>query len=140
MPLREKSAWIMAVLLLLLGGAYFYAVTAIWSENGQLAAPMLPLVVAYTVCLIALSVIGHTVIAIFTPKEANAVADEREQLIFNRAGNYSLYFIAIGILLSLGLYLLWHNGDLLFYMVFASLMVGQIMEYVFQILFYRTAV
>ena len=42
--------------------------------------------------------------------------------------------------MSLGFYLLSRNGDLLFYSVFASLMLGQLMEYVFQIVFYRTSV
>lgn len=140
MPFREKSAWIMAVSLLLLGAAYFYVVAAIWSESGELAAPMLPLVVVYTICLTVLAIIGHTAIAILAPKEANAAADERERRIFDRAGNYSSYFLAVGVVLSLGLYLFLRNGDLLFYSVFASLMLGQVMEYVLQIVFYRSKV
>ncbi|MGI9238704.1 MAG: hypothetical protein ACR2QZ_15000 [Woeseiaceae bacterium] len=140
MPFHEKSAWIMAFLLALLGAAYFYNVIEIWSGTGQLVAPMLPLVVVYTISLVVLAAGGHAVIAVLAPKEANAATDERERLIFDRAGHYSSYVIGAGIVLSLGLYLLLHNGDLLFYMVFASLMMGQIMEYVFQITFYRTSV
>jgi hypothetical protein len=56
-----------------------------------------------------------------------------------RAGNISRYTSGTGVLLSLGIYLLSHNGDLLFYAVLASLIVGQLLEYILQILFYRTA-
>lgn len=140
MPFREKSAWIMSSALLLLGLAYFYAVGSIWSESGQLAAPMLPLVIVYTGGLILLAMIGHVAIAALAPRDANAAVDEREQLIFDRAGNYSSYVMGAGVVMSLGLYLLSRNGDLLFYSVFASLMLGQFMEYVFQIVFYRTSV
>ena len=140
MPFREKSAWIMSFSLLLVGMFYFYAVAVIWSQSGQLAQPMLPLVFAYTVCLVVLSIVGHVAIAILAPKDANARPDERERQIFNRAGRYSSFVIASGIVISLGLYLISHNGDLLFYTVFASLMIGQVMEYAFQIILYRTSV
>lgn len=138
MPFREKSAWIMSFVLLALGLAYFYAVGAIGSQSGQLAAPMLPLVIAYTVCLVLLAIVGHIVIAALAPRDANAAADERERRIFERAGHFSSYILGAGIVMSLGYYLLSRDGDLLFYAVFASLMLGQIMEYVFQIIFYRT--
>lgn len=140
MPFKEKSAWIMASLLLTLGVAYFYFVAAISSAAGQLATPMLRSIVIYTVLLIILSVIGHTVIGILAPKEANAAADERERSIFDRAGHYSSYFMGAGVVMSLGAYLFVRSGDLLFYTVFASLMLGQITEYVFQIILYRTSI
>lgn len=140
MAFKEKSAWIMTILLVSLGAAYFYVVAAISSESGQLATPLLRLIVVYTVCIIILSTVGHAVIAILAPKDANAVTDERERGIFDRAGHYSSYVTGVGVVMSLGTYLFLRSGDLLFYTVFASLMAGQIMEYVFQILFYRTSV
>lgn len=138
MPFREKSAWIMAILLLIVGAAYFNAVLGAWSETGKLGEPMLPLFIVYTICLVVLAVVAQVAIAIFSPKEANVAADERERRIFDRAGHYSSYFLGAGAVMSLGLYLLTANGDLLFYAIFASLMLSQIMEYVFQIIFYRT--
>lgn len=140
MSFHEKSAWIMSFLLSLLGLVYFYAVAVSWSESGQPAQPMVPLVIVYTVCLVVLSAIGHVAIAILAPKDANTSLDERERQIFNRAGHYSSYVFASGIVMSLGLYLFSHDGNLLFYSVFASLMIGQVMEYAFQILLYRTSV
>jgi uncharacterized membrane protein (DUF485 family) len=140
MTFREKSAWIMFLALLVVGVVYFYLVGVTWSESGQLAQPMLPQVVIYTVCLVVLAVISHIVIAIMAPKEADMPADEREKQVIVRAGHYSSYVLAAGVVLSLGLYLYLRDGDLLFYTIFASLMAGQIAEYVLQITFYRTAI
>ncbi|MEO1079444.1 MAG: hypothetical protein AAFY29_07810 [Pseudomonadota bacterium] len=138
MAFREKSAWIMAAALLLGGVFYFGVVLASWSASGLLLPPLIPLVVLYTVCLIGIALVGHVVIAALKPKEANMPVDEREKGIFFRAGHYSSHLCALGLLASLGLYLVFRNGDLLFYTVFASLMLAQLMEYVLQIVFYRT--
>lgn len=48
--------------------------------------------------------------------------------------------LAAGVLVSLGSYLLSGNGDLMFYVVFASLIASHLAEYVLQIIFYRTNV
>jgi hypothetical protein len=74
---------------------------------------------------------------VHSPKEANARLDERERKITQWAGNASSYVLATGIVLSLGLYLFSHDGDVLFYTAFASLMIGQLAEYVFLIALYR---
>ncbi len=140
MPFREKSAWIMSIALLLGGFFYFHSVLSAWSESGRLASPAIPKILAYTGILVAIAIVGHIVAAALAPKEANASVDEREKQIFVRAGHYSSYVFAAGILSSLGVYVVSGSGDLLFYTVFASLMVGQIVEYVFQILFYRTPI
>lgn len=79
-------------------------------------------------------------IAIWIPKEANARPEERERQIFNRAGHYASVVLASGIVLSLGQYLVSDDGYLMFYTAFASLMIAQVMEYAFQILFYRTSI
>jgi cytochrome b561 len=140
MPFHEKSAWVMSVALLSCGVLYFGAVVAAWSESGQLMSPLIPLIVIYTVCLVVIAIVGHIAIAVLAPKDATAPVDERERQIFSRAGHYSSYVFAVGILISLGIYLISNSGDLLFYTVFASLMVAQITEYFFQILFYRTSI
>lgn len=140
MPFHEKSAWIMSAALLLGGLFYLIAVVLGVSESGQLVSPSIPLIMIYTALLVVAAIVGHIIVAALAPKDANAPADERERQIFNRAGHYSSYVFAFGIIISLGIYLLTKSGDLLFYTVFASLMVGQIAEYFFQILFYRTSI
>ncbi|MEM9314886.1 MAG: hypothetical protein AAGA95_09680 [Pseudomonadota bacterium] len=138
MAFREKSAWIMAAALLLGSASYFGVVLTAWSASGGLLPPLIPLIVLYTACLVGIAVAGHIVIALWTPREANMPMDEREKRIFFRAGHHSAHLCALGLLVSLGLYLVFRSGDLLFYTVFASLMLAQLMEYVLQIVFYRT--
>lgn len=138
MAFQEKSAWIMAAALLLGGIFYFGTVASMSAAAGQLAPPILPLVAVYTVILVIIAIIGHIMIAIFAPKDANAPTDERERRIFDRAAHWSGYIFGIGVILALGLYLIFYDGNLLFYGAFASLMLSQLAEYVLQIVFYRS--
>lgn len=140
MAFREKSAWIMSVALLLGSGFYFLPVVSGWTGSGELASPLVPQLVTYAVCLVVIAIVGHIVIAALAPKDADAPVDEREKLIFDRAGHYSSYVLGVGVLLSLGLYLQSGNGDLLFFAVFASLIASQLAEYLLQIVYYRTSI
>lgn len=140
MAFQEKSAWVMSVALVLGGVFYFVAVSDLSTAIGQLAPPILPSIIKYTIILTVVSVVGHIVIAAMTPKDANAPLDEREQTILIRAGHYSSYLLGAGVLLSLGGYLVIHSGDALFYGVFASLMISQFAEYVIRIFYYRATI
>jgi uncharacterized membrane protein (DUF485 family) len=137
MAFQEKSAWIMALSLLAAGIFYFGVVAAMSSAMGSLAPPNIPVVAVYTVLLAILAIISHIVIAIFAPKDANAPTDERERRILERSSHLSGYVFAAGVIVSLGLYLIFYDGNLLFYGVFSSLMLGQLAEYLLQIVLYR---
>jgi hypothetical protein len=126
---------------LLLGGVYYAAVVQeLSAQIGQLAPPILPTVVAYTLVLVAISVVGHIAIAVFSPKEASASLDEREKAIYYRASHLSGYVLGTGLFFSLAMYLFAHHGDLLFYGVFASIMLSELAEYLIQIVLYRVGV
>lgn len=140
MPFREKSAWIMFVALLLGGAFYVAVVLAMSSQQDGLAPPLVPVVAIYTIILVAVAAAGHIVAAIAAPKEANAPLDERDSKISHRAGHLSGYVASAGAILALGLYLFAYDGNLLFYAVFASVMVSQLAEYAIQIFLYRSAV
>lgn len=140
MSYREKTAWIMIVALIFGGFFYFGAVAENSLSKWQLAEPGLPLITRYTIALVVIAVIGHVVTAILSPKDANAPADERDKRITDKAGHLSGYVLGFGVVMSLGAYLFLHNGNLLFYGVFASLMLSQIIEYAVQLLLYRTGV
>jgi hypothetical protein len=140
MPFQEKSAWVMSASLILGGAFYFSVVKTITAEIGQLAPPTLPTIVLYTAILVVIAILGHIAISILTPKEADAPLDERENAIFQRASHLSGYLLGAGVLLSLGVYLYSYSGDALFYGVFASLMISQLAEYIFRIVFYRALV
>lgn len=140
MPFREKSAWVMSAALIVGGIVYFRAVLSAWSESGELLSPEIPLILTYTGVLVVIAVVGHIVAVAFAPDDADAPIDERESQILIRAGHYSSYVFAAGIVMSLGLYIYANSGDLLFYAVFACLLLSQIVEYLFQILYFRTSV
>ncbi len=140
MSFQEKSAWVMSLALLVGGVFYFGVVASVSSEAGELAAPLVRVVATYTAILVILAIIGHIAIAVMTPKEADAPLDERERRIFDRAGHISGVVFGFGVVTSLGYYLYSQNGDALFYLVFASLMIGQLAEYAIRIYLYRTAV
>lgn len=137
MAFQQKSAWIMSFALLAGGIFYFDTVRELSVEIGRLAPPVLPTVAAYTVVLVVIAVVGHIVIGVISPKEANAPLDERERKIFHWAGNVSSYVLGVGVVTALGHYLFFQDGDVLFYAVFASLMLCQLAEYVIQIVLYR---
>jgi uncharacterized membrane protein (DUF485 family) len=140
MPFQEKSAWIMSVALLVGAIFYFVVVAAMSSAIGELAPPILPTVAVYTAILVVIAIVGHIVVAALAPRDASAPLDERERVIVARASHRSGYVLGAGVILSLGLYLFSYSGDLLFYGVFASLMLSQLVEYGMQIFLYRTTV
>lgn len=139
MPFHEKSAWIMGLALAGASAVYIGVVAALSRELGGLAPPILPLVIVFTVFLTLVAIVGHLVIALLAPKEADAGLDERERLLVRIAGHRSGYVLATGVALALGAYLVSRDGDVLFYGVFASLVVAQLAEYAWQIVLYRTA-
>ena len=138
MAFKEKSAWLMSLALALAGVGYYRLVAGASAELGELAPPMLPHVVIYTALLVAVAIAGHIAIAVFAPSDAGAPTDERERRIFDRAAHLAGYALAGGTVLCLGLYLVFNNAHMLFYGVFASLMLSQLLEYLLQILFYRS--
>lgn len=140
MPFHEKSAWIMTFALLLAGAFYVWTVSTISAELGQLAPPVLPVVVVYTVIITIVATVGHILIAVFSPRDAREATDEREKRIVERMGHVSGYVLGVGIILALGTYLFTYDGNLMFYIVFGSLMLSQLAEYVGQIVLYRVGV
>ena len=83
------------------------------------------------------SIVVQIILALSSPKEANAPADERERIIQQRAGHWSGIVLATGVVLSLGHYLARGDGNMLFHLAMASLIVAQIAEYAIHILLVR---
>jgi len=140
MSFREKSAWAMA--LILIGGAIFYfdKVVSVSRVTGVTAPPIIGFIIAYVVLIVIASIIIMSVLAVSAGKEANAPADERERIMSDKAGNWSGYVLAVPALGALWHYSVSLDGNLLFHLIFLSLMLSQISEYVFQIFLYRRGV
>ena len=140
MSFHEKSAWVMG-LIMIAGMAFYFRTVAAMSEGlEQLAPPVLPLVIVYIVVIVVLSIIGHILIAVSRPSEADDMMDERDKLVAARAGNIAGFVLGIGLISALGGYLINYDGNQLFHAAFGVLMVSQITEYAARIVYYRTGV
>ena len=137
MSFREKSAWGMAVVLSAGAVFYFDKVIGVSRATGETAPPLIGFVIAYVVLIVIASVIVMSVLAVSAGKEANAPADERERIIADKAGNWSGYVLAVPALGALWHYTVHMDGNMLFHLIFLSLMLSQIAEYVFQIVLFR---
>lgn len=140
MPFREKSAWAMMAILTLAGLYYYHKIIAISLAAGETAPPIMPLVIAYVVFIIIASVIVMPIVAASSGREADEPADEREQIILAKAGNWSGYALGFAAVAGLFHYAWTQDGNLLFHIIFAGLMLSQIAEYGFQIWLYRRGV
>ncbi|MEZ5947274.1 MAG: hypothetical protein R3C13_14090 [Hyphomonas sp.] len=140
MSFREKSAWAMVFILISAGAYYFNKVFAISQALGQTAPPIIGLVIFYVVMVVIASIVIMSIIAGASGKEANAPVDEREKVILDKAGHWSGYVLAIGVFTGMMNFGVTSDGNLLFHICFASLMVSQIAEYGFQILLFRRGV
>ena len=135
MSFREKSAWVMALVMTATGIYYYYAVGVASRAIGATAPAAV--VLGFVFWVVIGSIVVQLLLAVTSPKEANAPADEREREVEQRAGNWSGVVLAVGVVLSLGHYLARGDGNMLFHLAMASLIVAQIAEYAIQILLVR---
>jgi hypothetical protein len=128
MSFREKSAWAMALISGIAGLWYLNTLVAIASEAGTTPAP-LGLLIRYVIVIVVASIVAQVTLAVITPTEAEAPADERERLVLDRAGSQAGDVLTFGLLVSLGWFLMLRDGNLLFHMAFVSLIVAQTAQY-----------
>jgi hypothetical protein len=128
MSFREKSAWAMALISGIAGLWYLNTLVAIAAESGTTPAP-LGLLIRYVIVIVVASIVAQVTLAVITPTEAEAPADERERLVLDRAGSQAGDVLTFGLLVSLGWFLMQRDGNLLFHMAFVSLIVAQTAQY-----------
>lgn len=137
MSFREKSAWLMTIILIIAGANYFLQIYWLSNAAGQVIPPIPPMTIAYIILIVIAAIIGHAIIALIAPTEANTPMDERERGIEHRAGNWSGMILGAGAIAGLIHFSMNGNGNLLFHIIVGSLLVAQIAEYASQIWFYR---
>jgi hypothetical protein len=136
MSFREKSAWVMGALILVSG--LFY-VRLMLATSGYATSPV-AIFVPYTIAVIVGSIIVQVVLAVLSPKEASASADERERVVLDKSGHWSGIVLAFGAVGG-ALHYMWNGaGDQLFHAVILSLSVSQLAEYACQIFLFRRGV
>lgn len=140
MGFQEKMAWAMAAILFVTGAAYYGWVFFASSELGQAPPPILPLLILYVVFIVIAAAGMATVIALTNPSEANARLDERERMIQFKGEAWSGRALAFLVLLGLIDFAVFQDGNRLFHVIFAALIISQIAEYCLQIFFFRRGI
>ncbi len=133
MPFRERSAWVMSCMLILVGGFYLKLVIVDGVAPSYAAIPF----VLFTVVL---SIAAQIFLAIISPREASTPIDERERLVIDKAAHFSSYVLPTGVVAGLGWFMASQDGMALFHVVLTSLVLGQIGEYGAQIFLLRSRV
>lgn len=133
MSFREKSAWGMGALLVLVGAFYFKLVLIDGVPPSFAAIPFVLFVVVGAIAV-------QLVLVTTSLKDANKPADERERLVQDRAAHYSSYILGFGVLVGMGHFIFAQDGNVMFHIVLTSLVLSQIAEYGSQIFLSRRSV
>ncbi|GAA0272895.1 hypothetical protein GCM10009127_11640 [Alteraurantiacibacter aestuarii] len=138
MSFREKSAWAMA-LIMALNGLLFLGLARLIPADapGQV---QLVAFVPFVAAVIIGSIVVQVVLAIYSPRDAQRPADERERAAIAVSGNWSGIVLGVGVVCGILDYLWWGQGNRLFFFAIGSLIVAQVAEYVFQIILFRRGV
>lgn len=140
MGFREKLAWAMMVIMAGTGLLYFSWVQMQSTAMGAWAPPNIAFLIGYVVLVIILATIAGIAIGVSRPSEASPPMDERERLITFAGEVWAGRLMSVLILCALLDFALTGSGNRFFHLVFASLIVSQVGEYVFRIWFYRRGV
>jgi len=135
MSFREKSAWGMAALLAAAGLYYLWILVAASQAMGATAPAAIAIL--FTLLVVVGSIAVQVVLAISSPKEASAPADERERLVTFRAGHWSGLLFVTWTVLALGFFLVRGDGNMLFHLILGGLIVSQTAEYALEIMLLR---
>ena len=95
MSFRDKSALVSIAALLVASAVY--VVLLVLDADGRALATLdyQPYMIGFVVVLALVSIVGQVALAITTPREAAAAADERERLIAWRSSSLSGYVLAV---------------------------------------------
>ncbi|HYI23781.1 MAG TPA: hypothetical protein VD767_00090 [Thermomicrobiales bacterium] len=139
MPFPQKSAMVMAGILVVVYGAYF-AWMGWWQATTPVEdIPFQPLMILIVIPLVILAVAGQVILALFAPGDANAW-DERDREIERRAGQPAGYILAVTVFG--GIVLAMFEADPFY--IANGLMLGwvtaQVIEYLLAVELYRRGV
>ena len=140
MSYREKSAWGLLILLMLAAGFYAWEVGGAWIAGGDVPKPSFKLAAVYIGIVVIGIIISQSSIAATSGEEADLPADEREVAAIQKAGNWSGILLAFGVVAGVLHFYEYDDGRLMFHIIVGSLMLSQILEYAFQIWFFRRGV
>jgi hypothetical protein len=135
MPFREKSAWFVLVGLVATFGIFMAARSRGVIDGGM--ASVYDFLIA-AVAFVVLQVVLHIVAAALAPRDANAPADEREQLIALKAARNAGFTLAAGALSVLAaLHVIHIHPVQMVFLIMAALLISEIVRAASKIVYYR---
>ncbi|HRK64139.1 MAG TPA: hypothetical protein PLN53_07060 [Terricaulis sp.] len=136
MAFREKIAWISLFVYGLVFGGYFLNLAQAWDTRWAQGLSI-GLMAAAVVALVVLSVALTVTVALISPKQANAPADEREQLMALKAERVASYTLSVGVVLLIGALLMGWNGFLVANLLLAAMVISELVKALALIIAYR---
>lgn len=136
MSYRERSAWVALITYGLVFGGYFFTLWQGW-EDAYGQGLSIGLMFGAVVTLVVVAAVLNIAIALFSPKEANAPADERETLIDLKAERISSYTLSVGVVCLIGALLIGWNAYLVANLLLASLVISELVKAFAQIAYFR---
>jgi hypothetical protein len=141
MSFREKSAWITLITLIVLALFYITHLPPAWMLDPPPSGWMFHVLAVGVIAFVVIEIVAHVIVAIRAPRDAQAPRDERERLIALKATSIAAYVYAV---LSLGsVFTVIHLGANeigVFYCVFLSFILAEIVNYAARIVYYRRGV
>jgi len=139
MSFREKSTWVLLVATLVVYGWYFATTLGEALGAGTPASVDNVRLFGAVVVMVVLSIVAHIVIAILSPKDADA-SDERDRLIELRGDQRGGILTTIALFSTLGLVMTGASVFWIAHMALAGLVVSEIVKAVFKLIDYRRGV
>lgn len=136
MSFREKSAWISLVTYAVVFGGYFLTLWQTWDES-YARGLTIGLTIGAVIALVIVAVILNVTLALLTPKQASAPADERETMIDLKAERIASYTLSFGVVCLIGALLMDWNAILVAVLLQASLVIAELVKASAQIVYFR---
>ncbi|MGD9980293.1 MAG: cell envelope integrity protein TolA [Hyphomonadaceae bacterium] len=136
MSLREKSAWISLVIHVVIFGGYFWSLASAWDQpaRGPIGVGML---IGAVILLVLNAIALNAAVALWSRKEAEAPADERERIIDMKAERIASYVLSGNVILLIGALLVNWDGFLVANLLLAAIVVSEVTKAVVQIVYHR---
>ena len=140
MSFREKSAWITLLTILILLAFTVTHLPRPWTLAPTPGGFMFEVLTVAVIAFVVIEIIAHVAIAIWSPSDARAPRDERDELIALKATRIAAFVFVVLSFVSVFLIHLGANRFGVGYCVLLSFVFAEIVNYAARIIYYRRGV
>lgn len=134
---NEKMHWVTIIGLLVIYGFYF--LTVLPPESADVAGNQVVLFIILLVPLILFFIIG-AIVAVMTGRKSEVEDDERDRLIGLKGIRNGAYVLGTGVFAAIACALLMDGNFWVIHVLFASLVLSELVESASQLFYYRLGV